>query len=66
MRKSKFTEAQIARRRRRSCAKYVRGQALQRATRPNEIWTMDFLSDRLLHGRSVGTMLFGSSTMTRP
>ncbi len=43
---------QLARRRRRSRAKYVRGQALQRATRPNEIWTMDFLSDRLLHGRS--------------
>ncbi len=42
---------QIARRRRRSRAKYVRGQALQRATRPNEIWTMDFLSDRLMHGR---------------
>ncbi|HEY9085422.1 MAG TPA: IS3 family transposase [Candidatus Tyrphobacter sp.] len=42
---------QLHRRRRRSRAKYVRGLPLRRATTPNEIWTMDFLSDRLLHGR---------------
>lgn len=42
---------QIARRRRRSRAKYVRGQAIRLASHPNEIWTLDFLSDRLLHGR---------------
>lgn len=42
---------QLYRRRRRSRAKYVRGLPLRRATRPNEIWTMDFLADRLLHGR---------------
>jgi len=43
---------QIARRRRRSRAKYVRGQVLQRASRPNNVWTLDFLSDRLMHGRT--------------
>jgi putative transposase len=43
---------QIARRRRRSRAKYVRGTPMRRASRPNEIWTMDFVSDRLLHGRT--------------
>jgi len=43
---------QIARRKRRSRAKYARGQVLQKATRPNEIWAMDFLSDRLQHGRT--------------
>jgi putative transposase len=42
---------QISKRRRRSRAKYVRGVAVRRADRPNEIWTMDFVSDRLLHGR---------------
>lgn len=42
---------QIFKRRRRSRAKYVRGAPLRRADRPNEIWTMDFVSDRLLHGR---------------
>ena len=42
---------QIARRKRRSRAKYVRGVPLHRATHPNDIWTMDFVSDRLLHGR---------------
>lgn len=47
----RLANLQIARRRRRSRAKYVRGQPLRRATRPNEIWTLDFLSDRLLHGR---------------
>ena len=29
----------------------MRGLPLRRATHPNEIWTLDFLSDRLLHGR---------------
>lgn len=42
---------QISKRRRRSRAKYVRGVPLRRADRPNDIWTMDFVSDRLLHGR---------------
>jgi hypothetical protein len=40
---------QISRRRRRSRAKYVRGTPLRRATRPNEIWTINFVSDRLMH-----------------
>ena len=43
---------QITRRRRRSRAKYVRGRFLHRAMRPNEIWTLDFLADRLLYGRA--------------
>jgi len=47
----RLANLQIARRRRRSRAKYVRGLPLRRATHPNEIWTLDFLSDRLLHGR---------------
>lgn len=42
---------QLNRRRRRSRAKYVRGLPLRRASAPNEIWAMDFLADRLLHGR---------------
>jgi len=42
---------QIARRKRRSRAKYVRGQVLRRSEHPNDIWTLDFVSDRLLHGR---------------
>lgn len=42
---------QLSRRRRRSRAKYVRGLPLRRAMAPNEIWAMDFLADRLLHGR---------------
>jgi len=42
---------QIARRRRRSRAKYVRGVPLRRSNHPNDVWTLDFLSDRLLHGR---------------
>lgn len=42
---------QISKRRRRSRAKYVRGVPLRRSERPNDIWTMDFVSDRLLHGR---------------
>lgn len=47
----RLANLQIARRRRRSRAKYVRGTPLRRADRPNDIWTMDFVSDRLLHGR---------------
>lgn len=47
----RLANLQIARRRRRSRAKYVRGTPLHRAERPNDIWTMDFVSDRLLHGR---------------
>ena len=48
----RLANLQIARRRRRSRAKYVRGLPLRRATHPNEIWTLDFLSDRLLYGRA--------------
>ena len=47
----RLANLQIARRRRRSRAKYIRGTPLRRAERPNDIWTMDFVSDRLLHGR---------------
>jgi putative transposase len=47
----RLANLQIARRRRRSRAKYVRGTPMRRAERPNDIWTMDFVSDRLLHGR---------------
>lgn len=47
----RLANLQIARRRRRSRAKYVRGAPLRRAEQPNDIWTMDFVSDRLLHGR---------------
>ena len=47
----RLANLQIARRRRRSRAKYVRGAPLRRAEHPNDIWTMDFVSDRLLHGR---------------
>lgn len=43
---------QIARRSRRSRAKYVRGIPRRCATRPMDVWTMDFVSDRLLHGRT--------------
>ena len=43
---------QIARRRRRSRAKYVRGSVAKKALQPNDVWTMDFVSDRLLHGRN--------------
>jgi putative transposase len=42
---------QLNRRRRRSRAKYIRGLPLRRASAPHEIWAMDFLADRLLHGR---------------
>lgn len=42
---------QLARRLRRSRAKYVRGIPRRCATHPMDVWTMDFLSDRLLHGR---------------
>ena len=47
----RLANLQIARRRRRSRAKYVRGAPLRRAEHPKDIWTMDFVSDRLLHGR---------------
>jgi len=52
----RLANLQISRRRRRSRAKYVRGTPLRRAERPNEIWTMDFVSDRLLHGRVFRTL----------
>lgn len=47
----RLANLQLTRRRRRSRAKYVRGLPLRRATTPNEIWAMDFLADRMLHGR---------------
>lgn len=47
----RLANLQLNRRRRRSRAKYVRGLPLRRANRPHEIWAMDFLADRLLHGR---------------
>ncbi|MDQ2664111.1 MAG: IS3 family transposase [Candidatus Eremiobacteraeota bacterium] len=48
----RLANLQIARRKRRSRAKFTRGLPVQRATRPNEIWAMDFLADRLIHGRA--------------
>jgi putative transposase len=47
----RLANLQLHRRRRRSRAKYVRGLPLRRASRPHEIWAMDFLADRLLFGR---------------
>jgi putative transposase len=47
----RLANLQIARRRRRSRAKYTRGLPRRSALRPNDVWTMDFVSDRLLHGR---------------
>jgi putative transposase len=47
----RLANLQIARRRRRSRAKYVRGSVAKKALQPNDVWTMDFVSDRLLHGR---------------
>ncbi len=47
----RLANLQLHRRRRRSRAKYVRGLPLRRASAPNEIWAMDFLADRLIHGR---------------
>ncbi len=47
----RLANLQIARRRRRSRAQYVLGMPLRRAGRPHDIWTMDYVSDRLLHGR---------------
>ena len=47
----RLANLQLPRRRRRSRAKYLRGLPLRRASVPNEIWAMDFLADRLLHGR---------------
>lgn len=47
----RLANLQLHRRRRRSRAKYLRGLPLRRASAPNEIWAMDFLADRLIHGR---------------
>jgi putative transposase len=52
----RLANLQIARRRRRSRAKYVRGTPFRRSEHPNDIWTMDFVSDRLLHGRVFRTL----------
>jgi len=42
----------LPRRWRRGRAKVIRGRCLRRANRPFEGWTLDFVHDRLLHGRS--------------
>jgi putative transposase len=47
---------QIARRRRRSQAKLVRGLPARRSMHPNDIWALDFVSDRLLYGRVFRTL----------
>jgi putative transposase len=47
----RLANLQIARRRRRSRAKYTRGLPRRSALQPNDVWTMYFVSDRLLHGR---------------
>lgn len=47
----RLANLQIARRRRRSRAKHVRGAPLRRAEQSNDNWTTDFVSDRLLHAR---------------
>ena len=47
---------QIGRRSRRGRAKIVRGRCLRRATKPFEGWTLDFIHDRLLHGRAFRTL----------
>jgi len=36
--------------------RYVRGNAIEAATRPNERWSIDFMHDRLGNGRSIRTM----------
>ena len=43
---------QVHRRRRRRRFSYVRGTWSRQATQPHEGWTLDFLHDRLLHGRA--------------
>ena len=43
---------QMGRRRRRGRAKIVRGRSLRQATKPFEGWTLDFIQDRLINGRS--------------
>jgi putative transposase len=42
----------VHRRRRRRRFSFVRGSWLRQASRPHDIWTVDFLHDRLLHGRA--------------
>lgn len=46
----------LARRRRRGRAKFIRGRCLRRASRPFDGWTLDFVHDRLLHGRGFRTL----------
>ena len=46
----------LPRRRRRGRARIVRGRCLRRAARPFEGWTLDFVHDRLLHGRGFRTL----------
>jgi putative transposase len=36
--------------------RYVRGNAIEAVTRPNERWSIDFMHDRLGNGRSIRTM----------
>jgi hypothetical protein len=47
---------QVRRRRRRHRARFVRGVPAVRATHPNEGWALDFVADRLLHGRKLRGM----------
>lgn len=46
----------VHRRRRRRRFSFVRGSWLRQASRPHDIWTLDFLHDRLLHGRAFRTL----------
>jgi putative transposase len=47
---------QVKRRRRRHRARFVRGILPRRATRRGEGWTLDFVADRLLHGRRIRSL----------
>lgn len=47
---------QVHRRRRRRRFTYVRGAWLRQARRPHDVWSLDFLHDRLLYGRAFRTL----------
>jgi len=46
----------VHRRRRRRRFEYVRGTWLRQATKPHDVWTLDFLHDRLFYGRAFRTL----------